>query len=70
MDEFEGEAASTHRELLLAGTAGTYRHLWEHQSGGSSRSERSLGALSGLFPSGARSSRSGWFGGAQTRPKR
>ena len=24
----------THRELLLAGTAGTYRHLWEHQSGG------------------------------------
>jgi ATP-binding cassette, subfamily B, bacterial len=24
----------THRELLLAGTVGTYRHLWEHQSGG------------------------------------
>jgi ATP-binding cassette subfamily B protein len=24
----------THRELLLAGTAGTYRRLWEHQSGG------------------------------------
>lgn len=24
----------THRELLLAGAAGTYRHLWEHQSGG------------------------------------
>ena len=24
----------THRELLLAGTVGTYRRLWEHQSGG------------------------------------
>jgi ATP-binding cassette subfamily B protein len=24
----------THRELLLAGPVGTYRHLWEHQSGG------------------------------------
>jgi ATP-binding cassette subfamily B protein len=24
----------THRELLLAGTPGTYRRLWEHQSGG------------------------------------
>jgi ATP-binding cassette subfamily B protein len=24
----------THRELLLSGAAGTYRHLWEHQSGG------------------------------------
>ena len=24
----------THRDLLLAGTTGTYRHLWEHQSGG------------------------------------
>ncbi len=24
----------THRELLLAGSAGTYRRLWEHQSGG------------------------------------
>jgi hypothetical protein len=34
MDESEGEAAPTHRELLLAGAAGTYRHLWEHQSGG------------------------------------
>ena len=26
--------SGTHRELLLAGAAGTYRHLWEHQSGG------------------------------------
>ena len=34
MDESEGEAAPTHRELLLAGAAGTYRHLWEHRSGG------------------------------------
>jgi ATP-binding cassette subfamily B protein len=24
----------THRELLLAGSVGTYRRLWEHQSGG------------------------------------
>jgi ATP-binding cassette subfamily B protein len=24
----------THRELLLAGNVGTYRRLWEHQSGG------------------------------------
>ena len=24
----------THRELLLASPVGTYRHLWEHQSGG------------------------------------
>jgi ATP-binding cassette subfamily B protein len=24
----------THRELLLASTVGTYRELWEHQSGG------------------------------------
>jgi ATP-binding cassette subfamily B protein len=24
----------THRELLLTGPAGTYRNLWEHQSGG------------------------------------
>ncbi len=26
--------SGTHRELPLAGAAGTYRHLWEHQSGG------------------------------------
>ena len=26
--------SGTHRELLLAGPAGTYRHLWQHQSGG------------------------------------
>jgi ATP-binding cassette subfamily B protein len=24
----------THRDLLLDSTVGTYRHLWEHQSGG------------------------------------
>jgi ATP-binding cassette subfamily B protein len=24
----------THRELLLASGRGTYRHLWQHQSGG------------------------------------